>query len=217
MLRYLLLDLDNTVYSQSCGLWEAIGERIDLYMMDRLGVHHSEVTAQRDKYMNEFGTTLNALRHYHGVDPDDFLAFVHDLPLGKYLAADSDLDGMLGRLPLGKVIFTNADALHARRVLARLGISHHFERIIDIRTLEFVNKPDRRAYLRTLQLVGARPEECIFVDDCSANLAAAKNLGMITVLICDGGMGDPAGADYQIGSICELEPIISELMRPPEQ
>ena len=115
-------------------------------------------------------------------------------------------------VPLGKVIFTNADALHARRVLRRLGIAHHFERIIDIRTLEFVNKPDRRAYLRALQLVGARPEECIFVDDCSANVVAAKALGLITVLVCNGSRGSHDGADYRISTICELEPIITGLM-----
>jgi len=213
MLRYLMLDLDNTLYSQSCGLWEAIGRRIDLYMMERLGIHHSEVSVQRDRYMNEFGTTLNALRHYYGVDPDDFLTFVHDLPLANYLAREPALDAMLARLRVGKVIFTNADALHARRVLARLGVAHHFERIIDIRTLEFVNKPDRRAYLRALQLVGAYPQECIFVDDCSANLVAARSLGMITVLVCDGSAGDGAGADYHIRAICELEEIVNALLR----
>jgi putative hydrolase of the HAD superfamily len=181
-------------------------------MIDRLGMSHSEVTAQRDKYLNEFGTTLNALRHFHGVDPDDFLAFVHDLPLGRYLTADAALDGMLGRIPLGKAIFTNADALHARRVLARLGIAHHFERIIDIRTLDFVNKPDRRAYLKALQLVRASPHECVFVDDCSANLVAAKSVGMVTVLVCDGSKGDHLVADHRIRSICELEPIISDLI-----
>ena len=217
MLRYLLLDLDNTVYSQSCGLWEAIGARIDLYMVSRLGMHCSEVSAQRDKYMNEFGTTLNALRHYHGVDPNEFLAFVHDIPLGEYLAADSALDSMLGRLPLGKVIFTNADALHARRVLAQLGIAHHFERIIDIWTLEFVNKPDLRAYVTALQMVGAQPEECIFVDDCSPNLVAARSVGIVTVQVCDGRSPDNGAADYSIRSICELEPIITDLMDRPEQ
>lgn len=219
MLRYLLLDLDNTLYSQSCGLWEAIGQRINLYMIERLGMHHSEVSAQHNRYMDEFGTTLNALRHYYGVDPDDFLAFVHDLPLGNYLRREPALDAMLARLPLGKVIFTNADALHARRVLARLGIACHFERIIDIRTLEFVNKPDRRAYLRALELVGAFPRECIFVDDCSANVVAAKSLGMVTVLVCDRGAGACPGADYRISGICELEGIVTALMsssRPPD-
>ncbi len=217
MLRYLLLDLDNTVYSQSCGLWEAIGARIDLYMVNQLGMRHSEVSAQRSKYLNEFGTTLNALRHYHGVDPDEFLAFVHDLPLGEYLAADLALDGMLGRIPLGKVIFTNADALHARRVLSRLGIAHHFERIIDIWTLEFVNKPDLQSYATALRLVGARPEECIFVDDCLANLVAAKSVGMVTVHVSEERSRDRDGADYSIGSICELEPVITDLMTRPER
>jgi len=208
-----MLDLDNTLYSQSCGLWDAIGRRIDLYMMERLGIHPDGVSAQRDRYMNEFGTTLNALRHYYGVDPDDFLAFVHDLPLANFLAREPDLDAMLGRLPLSKVIFTNADALHARRVLARLGIAHHFQRIIDIRTLEFVNKPDRRAFVRALHLVGAEAGECIFVDDCSANLIAARKIGMTTVLVCDGNAGDGDCADYHIRAICELEAVVKALLQ----
>ena len=65
---------------------------------------------------------------------------------------------MLERLELRKIIFTNADAKHARRVLSRLGIMRHFESIIDIHLLEFVNKPDRRAYLRALDFASARPK-----------------------------------------------------------
>jgi putative hydrolase of the HAD superfamily len=208
MLKYLLLDLDNTLYPESCGLWRAIGERINLYMTERLDIHHSEVDARRDHYMDAFGTTLNALRHYYGIDPDGFLKFVHDLPLSRYLKAEPELSEMLDRLPLDKVIFTNADAAHARRVLAKLGIARHFGRIIDIRSMEFTNKPDLRAYRMALDFLGAKPEECIFVDDSAANLAPAARLGMTTVLVRDCPLLSLQDVTCHIREIRELEDFV---------
>ncbi len=210
MIRYVLFDLDNTLYRQSCGLWEAIGDRINLYMIDRLGMAPGEVSRQRDDFLRAFGTTLNALRHYYGIDPDEFLAFVHDLPLSDYIGHDAVLDEMLARLPIAKVIFTNADAPHARRVLSRLGIARHFECIIDIHALDFVNKPDRRAYLKAMELISASPAECVFVEDSISNLRPARNLGMTTVLVRDGHGED--GVDYHIRSITDLESIIGPLL-----
>ncbi len=213
MLKFLLLDLDNTLYAESCGLWRAIGERINLYMIERLGMHHSEVDARRDEYLNAFGTTLNALRHYHGIDPDEFLSFVHDLPLSEYLREEPELSNMLGRLPLRKVIFTNADSTHARRVLSKLGIPHHFERIIDIRSMEFTNKPDRRAYRKALDFLRAEPQECIFVDDSPTNLAPATRLGMVTVLIRDCEPYSPEGVTHHIRDIRDLESLVLKMLR----
>jgi putative hydrolase of the HAD superfamily len=209
MIRHLLFDLDNTLYPQSSGLWEAIGDRINLYMTERLGMHPAEVSRKRDEFLVAFGTTLRALRHHYGIDPDEFLAFVHDLPLGDYISYDAALDEMLQRLPFSKVIFTNADARHARRVLARLGIAKHFERIIDIYALEFINKPDRRAYVRALDYLSARSEECVFVEDSVINIKPARGMGMITVLVRDGEAVD--GADHQIRKVTELESLLKRL------
>ena len=36
-LRCALFDLDNTLYPKSCGLMQEIGDRINLYMVERLG------------------------------------------------------------------------------------------------------------------------------------------------------------------------------------
>ncbi len=206
MISHVLFDLDNTLYPQSSGLWEAIGDRINLYMTQRLGMRPDEVSRKRDDFLVAFGTTLNALRHYYGIDPDEFLAFVHDLPLQNYIGYDPSLDQMLERLPVRKVIFTNADAPHARRVLACLRIARHFERIIDIHALEFVNKPDRRAYLKALDYISARPEECVFVEDSLINIRPARAMGMLTVLVRNGNRAD--GADHHIRHVTELESIL---------
>jgi putative hydrolase of the HAD superfamily len=179
-------------------------------MIERLGIHHSEVDDRRDKYLDAFGTTLNALRHYYGIDPDEFLKFVHDLPLAQYLKDEPELSDMLDRLPIKKAIFTNADAAHARRVLARLGIGRHFERIIDIRSMEFSNKPHRKAYRKALDFLGAEPHECLFADDSIANLAPATLLGMVTVLVRDCEPLAPKDVTCHIRQIRDLERVVLE-------
>jgi putative hydrolase of the HAD superfamily len=201
-LRCAFFDLDNTLYPQSCGLWDEIGNRMNLYMIERLGMDPREVSGRRQEFFEAFGTTLNALRRYHDVDPDEFMNFVHDIPLGRYIQYDAALDRLLGNMKLRKIIFTNADAQHARRVLSRLGVMRHFESIIDIHLLEFINKPDGRSYRKALEFASVRPEECILIEDLLANLLPARKMGMTTVLV--GGDSGTDGAHYHIDRITDL-------------
>lgn len=212
MIRFILFDLDDTLYAAQCGLWAAIGQRIDRYMVERLGLAPEATAAQRRHYLETYGTTLNGLRHDHHIDPHEFLHFVHDVPVASFLAPSAELDAMLARLPQTKAIFTNADAPHAQRVLDCLGIGRHFDRIIDIHTLEFVNKPDRRAYERALSLIGAPPEACLFVDDAVRNLRPARALGLTTVLVApalNGTVALPDGVDARIDHILQLEAVLA--------
>jgi putative hydrolase of the HAD superfamily len=204
-LRCALFDLDNTLYPKSCGLWDEIGNRMNLYMVERLGMDAREVGTIRLDLLKAFGTTLNALRRHYYVDPDEFLNFVHDIPLARYIQYDPDLDLLLEKLQLRKIIFTNADAQHARRVLSRLGIMRHFESIIDIHLLEFVNKPDRRSYLKALEFASARPEECILIEDMVVNILPARKMGMTTVVVGHKPASD--GAHYYIDRITDLPTI----------
>jgi putative hydrolase of the HAD superfamily len=207
--KYALFDLDNTIYPQSCGLMKEIGNRMNRFMIERLGLRPEEVSKTRDALLRSHGTTLSALRHYYDIDPDEFLSFVHDIPLDGYLRYDHSLDQMLERLTVRKIIFTNADAPHARRVLSRLGILRHFESILDIHFLEFVNKPNRRAYLKVLDEISARPEECILIEDLIANIVPAANLGMTTVLVREGNPED--GAHHHIERITDFESLLESL------
>ncbi len=205
-LRCIFFDLDNTLYPKSCGLMQAIGRRINQYMVERLNIEPADVSRRRDDFLKTYGTTLNALRRFYTVDPDEYLNYVHDIDLSRHLGYDPELDQMLGRLKLSKIVFTNADAKHARRVLARLGVMRHFESIIDIHLLDFVNKPDRRAYLKALDFVSARPEECMLVEDSMVNILTAAKLGMTTVMVGEGSRS--GGADYHIERITELEGLL---------
>jgi len=188
---------------------QAIGSRINRFMVERLDIKPEEVTKIRDDYLKIFGTTLNALRRFYDVDPDEYLNFVHDLPLHLHLQYDPELDRMLERMEFRKIIFTNADAKHARRVLSLLGILRHFESIIDIHTLDFVNKPGRRAYFKALEFASAGPEECLLVEDSIVNIIPAAELGMTTVLVRE---GPPRhGAHHHIRRITELVDLLDSI------
>ncbi len=208
-LRCVFFDLDNTLYPESAGLMQAIGERMNRYMIERLNIEPAEVTGIRDDFLKKFGTTLNALRRFYTIDPDEFLDFVHDIPLHKHLQYEPALDQMLERLKLKKIVFTNADAKHARRVLTRLGILRHFEWIIDIHQIDFCNKPDRRAYFKAMDYVSVQPEECLLIEDSLVNAITARELGMITVLIGEGLHAH--GAHHHIARITDLEALLGRL------
>ena len=206
MLSCALFDLDNTLYPKSCGLMAEIGRRMNMYMNERLGIPADKVREIRDSLLASHGTTLNGLRRRYEVDPGDFLSFVHDIPLEGFISRDESLDRMLAALPLRKIVFTNADARHARRVLSRLGVIRHFEAIIDIHFIEFCNKPDPRAYRAALEFAGLRPEECVLLEDYPANIRTAKAMGMTTVLVGDGGKNreNASVADYIIDSVVKF-------------
>jgi putative hydrolase of the HAD superfamily len=201
--RVVFFDLDDTLYPPSCGVWPAIGERIQAFLMDRLGVTYDEATRIRRGYFEKYGTTLNGLWHNHSVDPSDYLAFVHDVPLEEMIQPDPDLRAMLQALPQKRIVFTNANRQHAERVIACLDVSPEIDQIVDLFALEMVNKPEAAAYERALKLAGeSDPHRCILADDLPRNLAPAKALGMTTVLV--GPERQDGVADFQIERIADL-------------
>jgi putative hydrolase of the HAD superfamily len=201
--RVVFFDLDDTLYPPSCGVWPAIGERIQAFLMDRLAVTYDEATRIRRGYFEKYGTTLNGLWHNHSVDPSDYLAFVHDVPLEKMIQPDPDLKSMLRALPQKRIVFTNANREHAERVLACLDVSPEIDQIVDLFALEMTNKPEAAAYERALKLAGeSDPHRCVFADDLPRNLSPAKTLGMTTVLV--GPAQQDGVADFQIERIADL-------------
>jgi putative hydrolase of the HAD superfamily len=200
----LFFDLDDTLYASSSGLWGVIRARMAQYMVDVLGLPENEVPALRRTYYETYGTTLRGLQIHHHVDADEYLDYVHDLPLEKYIQPNPALRALLHSLPQKRWIFTNADANHARRVMAILGVQDCFDGIIDIRALEFVCKPEPAAYWRALALVGdPEPKQCVLLDDSVANLEVARQIGFTTMWISLNGSPHPA-AQYTLSDLLEL-------------
>jgi putative hydrolase of the HAD superfamily len=205
--RFLLCDLDNTLYPPDSGLMAAVAKRMLRYIVERVGIPADEAEQLKVDYYHRYGTTMRGLILHHGADPEDYLIFVHDVPLERFLQPDPNLDAMLEGIPLRKSVFTNAYREHARRVLAILGVDHHFERIIDVRDMGFDSKPHPNAYQRALDILGVRPDECIMADDSADNLVPARALGMLTVLVGNQSSLESAsrnGADMNISDILDL-------------
>ncbi|HKY83720.1 MAG TPA: pyrimidine 5'-nucleotidase [Anaerolineales bacterium] len=208
--RTLLLDLDDTVYPAGTGLWEAIGERINRFMVEAVGIEPARAASLRQQYFERYGTSLHGLRIHYGIDPFAYLAYVHDIPLETYVGPDPSLRRMLTRLSVPPVIFTNADSAHARRVLRVLGVDDLIGQIIDIVALEWVNKPQPEAYRRAMALCGVdQAAAYLVVDDQPRNLFPAAALGMGTVLVGSSARMD--GIDACVASASDLLEAYPEL------
>ncbi|HAE85071.1 MAG TPA: pyrimidine 5'-nucleotidase [Anaerolineaceae bacterium] len=183
-IRAFFVDLDDTVYPASAGVWPIASQRMVTYMHEVLGIPLAEAPALRERLFRTYGTTLRGLQREYGVDMDDYLHYVHDLDLPSLLQPDAELRQALLQLPQPKWIFTNASREHAQNVLNVMQVAECFAGIIDIRDVQPYCKPDPAAYQIALKLAGNyAPQETLMVDDRKENLDVAASLGFRTVLI----------------------------------
>lgn len=190
MIRYILFDLDETLYPATSGLMPAVGDRMRLYLEQRYNLDPEHAHELQKRYWLQYGTTLRGLMLEHEIDPQEYLQFVHDVEVAQFISPDDRLRQTLAEIPHERVIVTNADAPHAERVLARLGVADQFTRIFDIVFMEFECKPARGAYERVLEALGARGDECVLIEDSVRNLPGARELGIRTILLLPPGF-DP--------------------------
>jgi putative hydrolase of the HAD superfamily len=205
-IRYILFDLDNTLYPRTCGLFPLIEERIMEYLRSRLNLTHEEAAALRRNYLRAYGFTLVGLMKHHEIDPEDYLTFVHEVDVEGVLAEDRGLARLMSCIPIQKVIVTNGTVLHAQRVIRSLGVESFFSHIFDIAFMGYCPKPHVSTFYKVLDQLGVGVEECLMLDDHPPTVAAAKALGMTTVYV---GNMEQVEADYQIAEIKGLEQVLS--------
>ncbi len=177
-----LFDLDNTLYPLDSGLAALMEPRITEFVMELTGLPRDEAHGLQKKYLVEHGLTLRGLMLHHDVDPNVYHARFHDMPLDG-LAPDLALRAALARLPGRRLIFTNADDIHAARVLDHMGIADLFEDVFHIGSAAFEAKPSPVAFERIIQAHAIEPGKTAFFEDTERNLAPAAELGMTTVLV----------------------------------
>ena len=179
----IFFDLDDTLYPSSAGLWKAIKERMNSYMIERMDIPKEDVPALREQYFKMYGTTLRGLQARHNVDVDDYLAYVHDLPLEQYLTPDPIQREIIASLPTRNLIFTNADANHARRVLKALKLDDLFETIVDVNAVAPYCKPNPESFAIAQELADEPdPRKCVMIDDIPRTTRAALDAGMASIL-----------------------------------
>ncbi|MDO9545255.1 MAG: pyrimidine 5'-nucleotidase [Pelolinea sp.] len=207
MLHTIFFDLDNTLYSKESGVWEAISERINIFIETILKIDGDKVQEVRTYCRQNYATSLQGLKSLYQINDDEYLEFVHDIDFAKILSDDENLSALLSSLPQRKIIFTNSDSLHANKVLNVLGIRSYFDLIIDVISVRPFVKPHEEAFHKALLIAGLKSSNgCVFVDDIIENIEQASNLGFLSILI-----GDSKNGHLCIPDIFRLPGLLSSL------
>ncbi len=177
-----VFDLDNTLYPATSGVFAQIDRKMTLFITEFLGLDPEQANHLRKDYYRDYGTTLAGLMANHGMEPDGFLDYVHDIDLGG-LTPSPALDEALARLPGRKIIYTNGPAGRAKEVLERISIHRHFYDVFDIIRADFVPKPDPKAFDALARYYRLNPPDTVMVEDLTRNLEPAAALGMTTVWV----------------------------------
>jgi putative hydrolase of the HAD superfamily len=180
-----VFDLDNTLYPHHL-LWQQVDDRIRAYVSQFLKVPADEALRVQKDYYKRYGTTMRGLMTEHGLNPDAYLDFVHQIDHSP-LQPNPALGAAIARLPGRKLVLTNGTRKHADAVMRRLEIDQHFEDVFDIAAAELEPKPSRITYDRFLAKHGVDAKNAAMFEDLARNLEAPHRLGMTTVLVVPSG------------------------------
>ena len=176
-----VFDLDNTLYPHHL-LWQQVDDRIREYIARFLKVGHDEAHRVQKDYYRRYGTSMRGLMTEHGLDPDDFLDYVHEIDHSP-LEPNEALGAAIEKLPGRKLILTNGTRRHADAVTKRLAIRRHFDDVFDIVAAGLEPKPSPQTYDRFLSAHRVDPARSAMFEDLARNLVVPHALGMTTVLV----------------------------------
>ena len=192
-----VFDLDNTLYPHHLNLWQQVDERIRAFIADFLKVPHDEAFRVQKDYYKRYGTTMRGLMTEHGLNPDDYLEFVHQIDHSP-LEPNPALGAALAKLPGRKLILTNGTRKHADAVMQRLNVHEHFEDVFDIVAAELEPKPSAKTYERFLARHDVDASKAAMFEDLARNLEAPHALGMTTVLVVPEGTREVFREDWEL-------------------
>ena len=208
--RSWIFDLDNTLYPPESQFMRLVEKRINDYVVRTSGLPAPDAMVVQKGYLREYGTSLAGLMAHYKVDPHDFLAEVHDVPLD-VLRPDAGLRAGLERLKGPRLVFTNGSAGHAKRVLERLALTDLFDGVFALEDADLIPKPDPRTFARMTERFGVDASSAAFFEDTVKNLKPAKAIGMTTVLVGVEAIATPdaVAADYVDFRAAALGPFLA--------
>jgi putative hydrolase of the HAD superfamily len=192
-----VFDLDNTLYPHHLNLWQQVDARIRGYVSQFLNLAPDDAFRLQKDYYKRYGSTMRGMMIEHGMDPDAFLDFVHEIDHSP-LVPDPALGSAIERLPGRKLILTNGTRKHADAVTRRLQIDQHFEDVFDIAAADLEPKPLPQVYHRFLQRHGVDPAKAAMFEDLARNLEVPHALGMTTVLVVPEGTREVFREDWEL-------------------
>lgn len=189
-----IFDLDNTLYPPSSDLFSQVDQRMGAFISKLLNLDRIEARKVQKTYYRDYGTTLRGLMQEHGIDPEVFLNYVHDIDHSPILP-NRALAEAIKMLPGQKLIFTNGSRRHAEAVAGKIGILNLFDDIFDIAASNYVPKPQHAAYQSFIDAHKINASRAAMFEDLSRNLTVPAELGMATILVTAGDDNHPDAAE----------------------
>lgn len=180
--RTWVFDLDNTLYPPHMRLFDQIEVRMTNWVMQALNVDRAHADHLRASYWKLYGTTLAGLMAEHRIDPEAYLADVHDIDFS-VLSPDPALTAHIAALPGRRIVYTNADAPYAHRVLEARGLTGLFDAVYGVEHADYRPKPEQAAFETVFAKDGLDPTRAAMFEDDARNLAAPHAMGLRTVHI----------------------------------
>jgi putative hydrolase of the HAD superfamily len=166
MIRHILFDLDDTLYSANYGLDDRFLERLQEFTSTFLGMDRDECESLRREAITRYGTTLEWLCVEKGfTDTEGYFAFIHPENEADCLPPNPELRQFLMNLPCPCSVLTNSPRFHAERVIKKIGLEGVFLNVFDIASNGLKGKPHESAFRAALGILGLEAEEALFVDD----------------------------------------------------
>ena len=181
-LKYWVFDLDNTLYPPHADLFSQVDYKMGVFIEKMFDISYVDAKKRQKYFFQKHGTTLRGLMTEHGIEPQEYLNFVHDIDFS-VLEPDEGLNEAISSLPGKKFIYTNASTSYAKVVLSNIGLSGQFDGYFDIHDAEFLPKPDKRSYHKMIEKFAIDPKTSVMIEDIAGNLNPAAELGMTTVWV----------------------------------
>jgi putative hydrolase of the HAD superfamily len=177
-----VFDLDDTLYSIGPELAALFDGRMRSFIEQAVGLGPEEASALQEDLFRRHGATARGLMIEHGIRPDDFLDYVHDVD-HSLIEPDPELVAAIAALPGKRYVLTNSPRRHAEQTIERLGAAEHIAEIFDFSRSGSHAKPHRHAYENLIAETGAAPARTAMFEDIARNLVEPQRLGMTTVLV----------------------------------
>jgi len=217
--QVIFFDCDDCLYFDGWKVANMLTKKIDDYCV-RIGLPEGEAYMLYKKY----GTALKGLLaegHIDGTEEaiDAFLKDVHDIPVASCLKRDEKLRELLLNIDptIQKYVFTASVGHHAERCLKALGVDDLFIDIIDVKKCDLETKHSQHAFGCAMRIAGVdHPESCVFLDDNTKNIHAAREFGWRSILV--GKIGRDSGkpissdnAEAEINHIHDISLVLPEI------
>lgn len=172
-----LFDVDGTLLDSAADITGAVREALAA----------EGVTGLSQRYLESFiGFHLfdlfeQVLPHYSRAQHDAILQNYRRIYLARRHSSTRLYEGvteMLSRLPGRKSTATTKSSETARAILTQFGLISHFEHVQG--TDGFPSKPEPDVILKSLDIFGVDPAECLLVGDSAPDMEAGRRAGVKT-------------------------------------